>query len=151
MVPGQGEEVPDIGSERSQDEGEDREEAYKKLMEEFVEDDRLSNKHVKYTDLATRAKEDMDFPDEIDTPIGYKARTRFTKYRGVRSLQHSEWDAFENLPHEYNKIFRFNKFNNSKKVSFEMAQNDGLPIRGNYIRMYLTPLNEKAVEGMGQL
>ena len=35
-----------------------------------------SNKHKKFADLADRAREDMDFPDEVDTPFT-DARVRF--------------------------------------------------------------------------
>lgn len=35
-----------------------------------------SNKHTKFTDLESRAREDMDFPDEVDTPFE-NARVRF--------------------------------------------------------------------------
>jgi hypothetical protein len=36
----------------------------------------ISHKHSKFTDLESRAREDMDFPDEVDTPF-VDARTRF--------------------------------------------------------------------------
>ena len=36
----------------------------------------ISNKHNKYADLEDRAREDMDFPDEVDTPFT-DARVRF--------------------------------------------------------------------------
>jgi len=39
------------------------------LNQSYLEDNRISQKHQKFTDLESRAKEDMDFPDEIDTPL----------------------------------------------------------------------------------
>lgn len=36
----------------------------------------ISNKHTKFTDLESRAREDMDFPDEVDTPF-VNAAARF--------------------------------------------------------------------------
>ena len=36
-----------------------------------------SQKHQKFIDLEERAKEDMDFPDEVDTPVDQLARERF--------------------------------------------------------------------------
>ena len=57
----------------------------------------ISKKHAKHTDLETRAQEDMDFPDEVDTPEK-EARIRFMKYRGIKSLKNCDWDPFENLP-----------------------------------------------------
>ena len=66
----------------------------------------ISQKHAKHTDLETRAQEDMDFPDEVDTPLR-EARIRFQKYRGIKSLKNCDWDPFENLPLEYSRIWRF--------------------------------------------
>jgi len=75
--------------------------------EEFNEDDhfkedpnKISKKHEKHTDLEERDKEDMEFPDEVDTPIT-EARKRFQKYRGIKSLKNCDWDPYENLPEEY--------------------------------------------------
>jgi pre-rRNA-processing protein TSR1 len=53
------------------------------------------------------AKEDEEFPDEIDTPLDIAARERFARYRGMKSLRTSEWDPYENLPIDYSKIFAF--------------------------------------------
>lgn len=77
----------------------------------------LSQKHQKYTSIEERAKEDMDFPDEVDTPVDEAARKRFIKYRGVKSFRNCDWDPFENLPTEYSKIWRFNNFLQSQKAS----------------------------------
>lgn len=56
--------------------------------------------------MMERDKEDMDFPDEVDTPFK-DARVRYQKYRGIKSLKKCEWDPYESLPVEYAKIFRF--------------------------------------------
>jgi hypothetical protein len=45
--------------------------------EHFKEDlNKISQKHQKFIDLEERDKEDMDFPDEVDTPFK-EARKRF--------------------------------------------------------------------------
>ena len=73
----------------------------------FQEDpNMISQRHQKHTDLEERAKEDMDFPDEVDTPLT-EARVRFQKYRGIKSLKNCDWDPYENLPESYSKIWRF--------------------------------------------
>lgn len=81
----------DIESSSSEEEFEDDE-------DQFREDvNKISQKHVKHTDLEDRDREDMDFPDEVDTPFK-DARKRFQKYRGIKSLKTCDWDPFENLP-----------------------------------------------------
>ncbi len=59
------------------------------------------------TELETRDRDDMDFPDEVDTPLDVAASQRFIKYRGVKSTKNCSWDPYENLPPAYSKIWRF--------------------------------------------
>lgn len=66
----------------------------------------LSQRHQKHTNMEERAQEDMDFPDEVDTPLK-EARIRFQKYRGIKSIKNCDWDPYENLPEHYSKIWRF--------------------------------------------
>ncbi len=71
----------DSGSEFMESEGEDEgSDAGDIARDEFgfsLEDpNAISNKHNKYADLEARAQEDMDFPDEVDTPFT-EARVRF--------------------------------------------------------------------------
>lgn len=87
----------------------------------FKEDNKISQKHTKHTDLEERDKEDMDFPDEVETPL-QEARKRFAKYRGIRSLKTCEWDAYENLPVEYAKIFRFQNIRGEMKQQRETVE-----------------------------
>jgi len=74
----------------------------------YQEDDPnyTSLRHKKQTNMEERAQEDMDFPDEVETPLK-EARVRFQKYRGIKSLKNCDWDPYENLPEEYSKIWRF--------------------------------------------
>jgi pre-rRNA-processing protein TSR1 len=90
------------------------------LNKTFQEDpNKISQKHQKYTDLESRAKEDMDFPDEVDTPLEVEARKRFIKYRGIKSIKNCNWDPYENLPIDYSKIWRFQNFQQAQKDSIQ--------------------------------
>ena len=79
---------------------EDSEDAEFDLNQSYVAEDpnKISQKHQKYTDLEGRAREDMDFPDEVDTPLDQEAKKRFMKYRGIKSIKNCSWDPYENLP-----------------------------------------------------
>ena len=83
----------------------------------------------------------MDFPDEVDTPFK-DARKRFQKYRGIKSMKGCEWDPYENLPPEYNKIFRFQNFQAEIKQQKDIVESEGLPINGTYITLILEVDNE---------
>lgn len=60
----------DDGSDEEGADGDEEED------EHFKEDNKISQKHAKHTDMEARDKEDMDFPDEVETPLK-DARKRF--------------------------------------------------------------------------
>ena len=66
------------------------------------------------------AREDLEFPDEVDTPLDAPARERFARYRGLKSFRTSKWDAYENLPREYARCFMFQ---NWKGMGNRLAKN----------------------------
>ncbi len=59
---------------------------------------------------AALAKDDMEFPDEVQTPSDVAARLRFARYRALQSFRASPWHPKENLPADYAKIFQFENF-----------------------------------------
>jgi pre-rRNA-processing protein TSR1 len=101
VVGGNGEENKSDFAESSEGESDHDEEKY------FKEDlNAVSQKHAKHIDIEERERDDMDFPDEVDTPFS-EARKRFQLYRGIKSIKNCDWDPYENLPAEYSKIWRF--------------------------------------------
>ncbi|CAP25030.3 Protein CBR-TAG-151 [Caenorhabditis briggsae] len=72
-----------------------------------------------------KERENAQWPDEVDTPIDQPARIRFQKYRGLKSFRTSTWDAKENLPVDYARIFQFANYKNTKKnVMSKIGGND---------------------------
>ncbi|KAN0062185.1 ribosome biogenesis protein tsr1 [Thecaphora frezii] len=61
------------------------------------------------------AKEDAEFPDEVDTPADVAARVRFARYRGLKSMRTSPWDPYEDLPRDYARIFQFEDFHKTRR------------------------------------
>jgi pre-rRNA-processing protein TSR1 len=83
-----------------------------------------------------RSREDMDFPDEVDTPESMSARERFQKYRGLKSLRSGNWDAYEELPVEFSQIHEFQDMQWASKQSFAHL-NDCENVRDQYVRLTL--------------
>lgn len=73
-----------------------------------------------------RAAEDLQFPDEVDTPLFTPARQRFARYRGLASLRSSTWDAYEELPPEYSRIFQFEDWDRVKRAVEGRARIEGV-------------------------
>lgn len=66
--------------------------------------------HAEKQRLRALANNDVQFPDEMDTPDDRAARERFARYRALQSFRSSPWHPKENLPREYSRIFQFENF-----------------------------------------
>ena len=112
------------------------EENFEKEDEE--EKQKISNKHKQKTSILYRSKEDMEFQDEVDTPIDIPAKERFKKYRGLDSMKTGSWNPLVNLPKEYRTIFSFENIKNTYRLSVKRAHNEGLKLNGNYVKIIVT-------------
>ena len=105
--------------------------------EQDEEDDQIDLNETQQTiDLEERRPEDMDFPDEVDTPTQQKARERFQRYRGLASFRTSFWDPYENLPVDYSKLYEFKEPNHVvKKWSSEQCSKNSLTKQNSYVKL----------------
>ena len=111
-------------------------ENYEKEDEEEMK--KISNKHKQKTSIQYRTKEEMEFQDEVDTPIDISAKERFKKYRGLESMKTGSWDPLTNLPKEYRTIFSFENIKNTYRLAVKRAHNEGLKLNGNYVKIIIT-------------
>ena len=91
-------------------------------LEEWREKQRLEAERER------NEKEDAEFPDEIDTPRDIPARTRFARYRGLRSMRTSPWDPYENLPRDYARIFQFEDYKRTERNVKRRSEAEGYGI-----------------------
>ncbi|KAJ2830157.1 ribosome biogenesis protein tsr1 [Coemansia erecta] len=83
-----------------------------------------------------RSRDDAQFPDEVDTPMDRPARERFARFRGLQSFRTSPWDAYENLPLDYARIFQFESLRRTQQRVERMAR--GAPVAaGTRVRIEL--------------
>ncbi|KAJ1903961.1 ribosome biogenesis protein tsr1 [Coemansia sp. IMI 209127] len=88
-------------------------------------------------------RDDLQFPDEVDTPLEVPARTRFARYRGMQSFRTSPWDPYENLPLDYGRIFQFENLRHTQKRVLRMT--DDAPAKaGMHVRIILSAVPAKA-------
>eukprot|EP00960_Hanusia_phi_P054868 762796-Hanusia_phi.AAC.3 len=140
-----GDENEDEGDHESQESDEESEQEILEDEDEdeddqdMQDDDHDQEKEMEeFLRLKKEAKENEMFPDEIDVPLDSKvpARTRFQKYRGVKSLRSSPWDPNENLPRDYAKISHFKNANASKARALADAKVAGIDV-GSYVTLWL--------------
>ncbi|XP_053313067.1 pre-rRNA-processing protein TSR1 homolog [Spea bombifrons] len=94
-------------------------------------------------------RENELFPDEVDTPRDQPARVRFQKYRGLKSFRTSPWDAKENLPSDYARIFQFHDFFRTRKRVFRDLDDEGAMV-GWYVTVHINNVPVSAMEHFKQ-
>jgi len=117
------ENMEDFEEDEEEDQEEDGDNETDAMTETMTEagDDDYDAKHVNFAaevdelEAIKKAREECEFPDEVDTPMDVAARIRFQKYRGLKVFKSSVWDPKENLPLDYARIFQFENFDRTKK------------------------------------
>ncbi|OJJ58977.1 hypothetical protein ASPSYDRAFT_89700 [Aspergillus sydowii CBS 593.65] len=85
------------------------------------------------------AKEDLEFPDEIELHPNVLARERLARYRGMKSLKTSAWNTTEDRPHEpedWRRLLQFGDYKGSKNKILREALVGGVS-PGNRVDVHL--------------
>ncbi|XP_013201160.2 pre-rRNA-processing protein TSR1 homolog [Amyelois transitella] len=88
------------------------------------------------------AKEDQQFPDEVDTPRDLPARERFMRYRGLESFRTSPWDPKENLPADFARIFQFENYERTRRRVFKENEDSLVNMYGFYITVHVKDVRQ---------
>ncbi len=77
------------------------------------------------------AKEDLEFPDEIELHPNALARERLAKYRGLKSLRTSEWNVDADAPYQppdYQRLLKIADYKKSRNAAMREALAGGVPV-----------------------
>ncbi|KAF9584479.1 hypothetical protein BGW38_006329, partial [Lunasporangiospora selenospora] len=107
------------------------------VYEDELEDEEEARQYADYLKRERENKDDMEFPDEVEAPIDVPARTRFARYRAMESFRTSPWDAYENLPLDYGRIFQFENLRRTKHRVMSQAKEDGV-LPGTRCTLYIS-------------
>mmetsp|Transcript_95636 Transcript_95636/g.274568 ORF Transcript_95636/g.274568 Transcript_95636/m.274568 type:complete len:788 (-) Transcript_95636:41-2404(-) len=102
-------------------------------------------------EMLERSQEDMEFPDEVDTPLDHPARERFQRYRGLKSFRTSPWDPYEDLPVEYSRIWEFEAFASTARAFRRQFEEDCYSLEGGgvtalYCAIYVRGVSPQVLE-----
>ena len=98
---------------------------------------------------AQEDRDDMEFPDEVDTPLDIPARTRFARYRGLKSLRTSAWDPYEELPQEYSRCFMLQDWERMSRKLEARAKDEGIEA-GVRVAVYLRDVPRSVYDSWAQ-
>ncbi|GAB6029910.1 ribosome bioproteinsis protein tsr1 [Chamberlinius hualienensis] len=145
----------DMAAHSGSDESDDEEESEQMYDTESHQSEMVEDYDAKF-DVDMEAKElekfkaakgDALFPDEVDTPVDQLARTRFQKYRGLRSFRKSPWDRDENLPLDYARIYRFKSYEQTRKKVLKDDTVDGIE-PGRYVTLHIVNVSKTSYESL---
>ena len=95
----------------------------------------------------TEAKDDLEFPDEIELHPNVLARERLAKYRGLKSLKTSHWETSEDKsyePEDWPRLLPIPDYKKARKSAEYEALAGGIPA-GTRVHVHLrnVPLSIK--------
>ncbi|KAI5626714.1 pre-rRNA-processing protein TSR1-like isoform X1 [Silurus asotus] len=137
----------DIGSDNEDEEEEEISSAGRVGAEEKYDEDIDKAEEEDGLRRYREARSHEMFPDEVDTPLDVPARTRFQRYRGLKSFRSSPWDPMENLPLNYSRIFQFQNFERTRRrVLAEAASQEEGAMVGWYVTLHIEDVPVSVIE-----
>ena len=79
----------EFGREHGGEDDEDDDEDDDADMEEQMQE------RARLSTLRRLERDEMEFPDEVETPLDIPARERFARYRGLQNFKTAPWDVYE--------------------------------------------------------
>jgi pre-rRNA-processing protein TSR1 len=94
-----------------------------------------------------KQRDELEFPDEVDTPKHMSAKDRFQRYRGLKSFRTSPWDPLENLPDDYGRIYQFKNFRAvSKRILAELEHEESEIAVGSRVELIIKDAPRNALD-----
>lgn len=87
----------------------------------------------------------MEFEDEADYRADVLVKDRFTKYRGLKSFRMTDWNAYKDLPEEYEKIIIFGDYAQSFKTAMASAEANASFPAGLFVRILIKNVRNEDV------